>query len=443
MNVVAVDQANHAINNTIVHTFLLSKQGGLGENQLTQTTKDSCTELKFQIFSRNRFEEVVMYAEGPCKDALLSQKRFKVQFSSCDCPVGFQPLLSEESRCVCECDVVLSSYIMDCNPESKMVTRKVNAWITYINMTSNDEHGYTYLIYPHCPLDYCVSPSKYTKINLNLLNGSDMQCANHRSGLLCGVCQPGFSLSLGSSRCIFCPEYWPVLFVLIVAMAFLLGIVLVTVLLALNLTVAVGTLNGIVFYANILAANSSTFSLSQQTFSFVIVSWLNMKFGIDTCFVKGMSAFTKTWIRLIFPVYVILLVIIVILISRFSMRFSALIGKKNPVATLATLILLSYAKLLNVVITILSCATLDYPVLYGHQRKLVWLPDATVDYFKSRHATLFITAVVILIIGAVYTPFFFLGNGFTIWGIGKVSIGCLGIRNYHCLLKHIMLRIIL
>ena len=407
VNVVAVDQANHTINNTIIHTFLSSKQGGLGENQITQTAKDTCTELKFQVFSRNSFEELVMHAEGPCKNAPLSQRKVKVQFSPCVCPVGFQPILPEESRCVCNCDAALNSYVTDCNPETKMLTRKGNAWITYINVTGSNECGHAYLIYPHCPLDYCLPPSQDTKVDLTVPNGSDVLCANHRSGILCGVCQPGFSLSLGSSHCIFCPEYWPIIFVVIVAVAIIVGIVLVIILLALNLTVAVGTLNGIIFYANILAANSSTFSISQQAFSFVIISWLNMEFGIDACFIKGMSTFTKTWIQLIFPAYVILLVIIVILISRFSMRFSALIGKKNPVATLATLILLSYAKLLNVVITIRSCATLDYPVLNGHQRKYMWLPDPTIDYFKSKHASLFIIAVGILITGIVYTTLLF------------------------------------
>ena len=52
-------------------------------------------------------------------------------------------------------------------------------------------------------------------------------------------------------------------------------------------------------------------------------------------------------------VYVFFLVLMVILISERSKQFSMLIGKKNPVATLATLILLSYAKLLHIIITAL------------------------------------------------------------------------------------------
>ena len=43
------------------------------------------------------------------------------------------------------------------------------------------------------------------------------------------------------------------------AASFVAGIALIIVMLALNLTVAVGTLNGILFYANVLAVNIDTF----------------------------------------------------------------------------------------------------------------------------------------------------------------------------------------
>ena len=169
--------------------------------------------------------------------------------------------------------------------------------------------------------------------------------------MLCGTCQPGLSLSLGSSRCISCSAYWPANLAGILIVAFLAGIVLVALLLVLNLTVAIGTLNGIVFYANIVAVKSSTFlQFSTPYFATVFISWLNLEVGFDTCFFEGMDAFWKTLIQLAFPAYIIFLVLIVILISEFSDRFAGLIGKRNPVATLATLILLSYTKLLHTII---------------------------------------------------------------------------------------------
>ena len=74
-------------------------------------------------------------------------------------------------------------------------------------------------------------------------------------------CRPGLGLSLSSSRCIQCSETWKQELIGIVIAAFIAGIFLVIFMLALNMTVAVGTLNGILFYANIVytAANTHTF----------------------------------------------------------------------------------------------------------------------------------------------------------------------------------------
>ena len=77
--------------------------------------------------------------------------------------------------------------------------------------------------------------------------------------------------------------------------------------------------------------------------------------------IDGLDTYTKTWLQLAFPVYIISLVIIIITVSKYSPRFAGLIGKRDSIATLATLILLSYAKLLSVTITASSFIVFDYP----------------------------------------------------------------------------------
>ena len=71
--------------------------------------------------------------------------------------------------------------------------------------------------------------------------------------------------------------------------AFIAGIGLVIFMLALNMTVAVGTLNGILFYANIIAANAEIYSLPFITPDFVteFISWLNLEIGFDVCFINA------------------------------------------------------------------------------------------------------------------------------------------------------------
>ena len=275
--------------------------------------------------------------------------------------------------------------------------RKGVFWITYLN----DSGSSPYFIYPYCPLDYCQPPSKSVPINLSLPNGSDAQCANNRGGILCGSCQPNYSLSLGSSRCIKCPDNWYGLLIGIIIAAFFAGIVLVVLLLVLNLTVAVGTLNSIIFYANIIYANKSIyFGQSHLTFFPVFISWLNLDIGFDTCFFEGMDTYAKTWLQLAFPLYIIFLVITIIWISSCSTRFSNLIGKRNPVATLATLILLSYTKVLETIITSFSFVEFKYPNGTTERR---WLPDASDEFGEWKHITLICVAILILIFGLLYT----------------------------------------
>ena len=199
------------------------------------------------------------------------------------------------------------------------------------------------------------------------------------------------------------------MFLVIVLAAAISGILLVAALLALNMTVSVGLINGFIFYANIVSAGSAIFlpSSNQQEFNFpsLFVAWLNLDIGIDVCFIDGLDAYTKTWLELTFSIYIISLVVMVIILSEYSPRFAGLIGKKDPVSTLATLILLSYAKLLSVTITALSFSVLDYP---DGQQETVWLPDGNVPYFKGKHIPLALVALLIIMIGLPYTILLFL-----------------------------------
>ena len=110
-----------------------------------------------------------------------------------------------------------------------------------------------------------------------------------------------------------------------------------------KLTVATGMLSGLVFYANIVGVNRTIFLPVKSTCAFsIFIAWLNLDFGIETCFYDGMDAYNKAWLQFVFPVYIWELVGLMILVSHLSCRFG-----NNPVFVLATLILLSYTKILR------------------------------------------------------------------------------------------------
>ena len=401
VSLVAVDQVKHPVKATI-NSFLSSFEGGFDEGQQLQGVRRSCTDLAFNVVSPESHETLNLFPEGPCGNAELTVRYVNITFTDCTCPIGFEPSNNSPTRCECVCDSELDPHITICNESTSSLLRVgTNSWITYINDT--DRPGY--VIDPVCPFDYCHPPTeKNISFNLNLPNGSDAQCTYNRTGILCGACQQKLSLSLGSSLCLRCEPHWPAVFVAIVLGAMIAGILLVTALLALNLTVAGGQINSFIFYANIVAAsNSAFFSFSKEYkpgFPTVFIAWLNLDIGFDVCFIDGLDAYTKTWLQLAFPVYLISLVILVIVISEYSPRFARLIGKRDPVATLATLLLLSYAKILSTIIQVYSFSTLEYP---DETSINVWLPDGNVELYDVKCIILMIVAFIIIIPGFLYT----------------------------------------
>ena len=394
VSVVAVDQVNHTVDANII-SFLSSPGSRFAEGQQIQTVSRKCTELAFNVFSPYASERVNIYTDGPCQRAELSTSHITIHFLDCICPIGFEPLTST-TRCVCICDSKLSPYITSCNSHLGTLQRaNTNSWITYVN---TDTPGY---VIHHCPFNYCQHPSENININFNFPEGSDAQCAHNRSGVLCGACQQNYSLSLGTSHCLKCYSHWHLHMVFVVILAIIAGILLVTAILSLNITVAVGLINSFILYANVVAVNNMVFfPSSDPSFPTVLVAWFNFDIGIDICFFNGLDAYTKTWIQMAFPLYIIFLAAMLIIVKAYSSRFARFIERRDPFSTLATIILLSYSKLLSVAVTALMFTTLQYP---DGSQQTVWLPDGNLNYFQGKHVALAIVAAIIIISGVPYT----------------------------------------
>ena len=355
------------------------------DNLLLNVTK-SCTVLSYTDV-RTKAVDTTQVMTLTVKDACPSTERIassmptnqiRIHVSILQCPPGFQ-LLTQSG---CDCAKRLQRFTNKCNIGTQEIEHTGEFWVGYEQDNTSDG----LILYPHCPFDYCTSSQKlYIAVN-----NSDEQCSSNRTGLLCGECSQSFSVVLGTNRCLRCSnnDLW-----LIVAFSFA-GIALVLVLFVLRLTVAVGTINGLLFYANIFAINSAVFLRPQTTnILTVFIAWLNLDLGIETCFYDGMDTYAKAWLQFVFPLYLWVLLIAIIIISHYSIRISTLLGS-STIEVLATLILLSYTKLLRTVIVALYYAQLEYP---NNLPVSVWLADANITYLSNKHIPLFIVAVVCLI----------------------------------------------
>ena len=398
VSLVAVDHVERPVNATII-SMTRSIQGYMKSLQSEQSIPNICTNLTFNVFSFQKHNDsLIIYANGPCKDKGISSRKINVSFNKCKCPVGFeQSEKDKDFNCDCICHHQIKNLVTKCNQTTKSFLREDNIWISYVK--NNVSEGY--VTYTECPIDYCQSSQPGIWINLNIPNGEDKQCAEHRTGMICGMCKDGYSLSVGSSKCMTCSDLYPFFTFLLILGVLIFGIVLVFVILALNITVATGTINGILFYANVVFVNREIFlQFSNPNPVTIFISWLNLGIGFDACFYKGMDEYIKTWLLFAFPIYVISIVVAIILLSGRSSKFANLIGKRDPIATLATLILFSYTRLMRTVIRSLAFTFLKYP---DGSRHAVWYSDANVRYIWGKHFPLFLTAFLTLIICLAYT----------------------------------------
>ena len=307
------------------------------------------------------------------------------------CPAGLR--LDDASKsCICNDAIAHNTPNTKCNV----------SWMPYPIQHSDNNYIQHYepldctIAHSNCPLDYCVmSTVKFS------MNESDRQCTMNRSGILCGGCKEGLSLMLGSNKCSKCSNDW-LAFILLFGVC---GILLVVLLMVLNLTVSVGSINGLLFYANIVKLNEPIFFSRGSMYIPVInqfVAWLNLDWGIEMCFFDGLDGYWKVMLQFVFPLYLWFLVIVMVIASRYSLRLSYLFGR-NAVNVLATLILMSYTKLLR---TITKALTFDI-VQCGEEEWYVWNVDGNIMYLGYKHAILAVISLLFLIIGLIYTALVF------------------------------------
>ena len=302
-----------------------------------------------------------------------------VEITVAPCPLGFE-LDDGDCQCSRSMTEAVPSSSVACDVGTEQLERKGDAWIGYDNSTQ------CIIAFADCPFDYCNSDAvTFT------LAAPDAQCSFNRSGTLCGQCAEGLSLLLGSNRCSYCSNGYLAL-VLPFAVA---GIALVVLLLALNLTVSVGAINGLIFYANIVKINETVFFPNGPVpFLSQFVAWLNLDLGIETCFFDGMNSYWKTWLQFVFPLYIWSIIVVIICACRYSARLSRFVGN-NAVPVLATLFLLAYTKLFRLVVTILQMVTLTCSS--STDSRSSWKADPNVEYFSATHVFLFVSAVCVLV----------------------------------------------
>ena len=391
--------------------------------KVQSVTQKSCSKLSYTLFSPSSVTELILiltvdeiivssqnnqtfsnqtqsllqqfYNTSRIQPLLYSNNPIYINISLLPCPLGF--LLTTAPPFKCDCNQLLQQMPgVHCHIHDQTFGRSGLVWV---GMTEGDNgtNG-TVATSQFCPLNYCNRRDSNV-----MLAKPNSQCNYNHSGILCGACQPGLSLALGSEQCMPCSNKYLALLIPFT----LAGPVLVGFIKFLDLTVSQGTMNGLIFYANVIQANHYIFLpwRSNHILS-VFIAWLNLDLGVETCFFEGLDAYYKTWLQFVFPFYIWSIAGLIIILSKYSSRVAKVMGN-NSVPVLATLFLLSYTKLLNIIISALSYTILNT----SDGRKAVWSADGNVDYLSPKHMLLFVVAVAILLfLWLPYTLILFLGQ---------------------------------
>ena len=368
----------------------------------TESLLTTCTKVTYTLYSDEEtilFEPVlktccdsVQYSDGFVSSQYSNLfMNLSVKVTSRGCPLGFKRR-SIERTCICD-----QRFGLACEETNTKIIRKQQQWIgvTYEHTKPGESPGV--ITYSPCPFDYCRTNDESLQFNLE---DEDVLCAFNRHGILCGGCEANFSRVMGSSKCKECSNNIPSMIALFLGQV-LFALIVVIALILLDLTVTAGTINGLNFYANIICAQHATFFTQGTLPSFlsIFITTLNLDEGIEFCLYDGLDEYAITWLKIPLPMYMWIFAGVLIFWSQCSTRFSKLIGK-NSVQVLATLFLISYTRLLQLVINVFSYMTITYPDGYV---KKVWYIDGNVEYLTGKHIPLFLVTVFFLFITLPYT----------------------------------------
>ena len=371
-----------------------------------------CTVIPITIYSAT--EEVKGEAVFSIPRYIYNSPVLYKRIIAMKCPLGF---LFNSMTGQCECSQVKSilqtlhnTQHIECHIDNQTITRPINHQLHWMGLLEIDSMKLGLGVSLDCPNRYCeINPmfdSFYTNsseiIYLTASAAPSLkvpQCLFNRGGTLCGECTGNLSVVFGSNKCMKCPNYqW--IWVMVLNVAF--GPLLIFLLFKLQLTMTTGTLNGIIFYAQV--ANAGMFDILYLCttnicstglyyavqISIFFLSTLNLNLGFPLCFYNGMTELWKAGLNLLFPVYLLAMVVIIIIASRYSIRISNRISHSS-VQVLVTVLHLSFSKLLLAVMDVLT-STYIYTNKASYK---VWCWSGNVEFGKSGHLILMIVTLTI------------------------------------------------
>ena len=316
------------------------------------------------------------------KDASI---KLSIQLSPC-C-LGFQyNSASQQCECYDRDDIVL------CDGSSSTIKR--GYWLGTV------EEKLTTVF---CPINYCnFTCCETTNGYHSLFPERENQCMSHRSGIACGSCEEGYTLSY-AAECVSvnkCTAGWTVLAVTLTMLYWI--VIVIGVFAMMYYKLPIGYLYAITYYYSMVDVLLNQYLHIHQSLHITAnilssVFKLDPKFLAELCLVRGLSGIDIQFIQYIHPLAISIILAIITLIARCSRRLSSFISR-GIIHVICFLLLLSYTSMVTTSLLLLRSLHFD------DVNKIYTYLSPDIDYFCGRHLAYFIVAVICIVTVIIGLP---------------------------------------
>ena len=255
-----------------------------------------------------------------------------------------------------------------------------------------------------CPINYCnFTCCEISNGYYQLSPVRDNQCRSHRSGIACGSCEEGYTLSFDSIECLDLNECTTGQTILVIALILLYWIVIIVAVFSLmHFKVGIGYLYAITYYYSVvdLLLNQNWYLSSVLNTTINIISStakIIPQYLGKFCFIKNMSGIDQQFIHYIHPVAVSLFLVIITILARRSRRLASFISK-GIIHVICYLLLLSYTSVATTSLLLMR------PLVFHNVDEVYAYVSPDIEYLHGRHLAYAIVAVLFTILITIGLP---------------------------------------
>ena len=264
-----------------------------------------------------------------------------------------------------------------------------------------------------CPKKYCnFSRTEVNSGKFCLSSIHNDQCAQYRTGQACGRCDSGYTLSFDFDDCVDDDDCSPGITILIIICVILYWIIIMAmILLIMYFKINIGYLYGIIYYysvVDILLGKVINYSNGLDVLDKIITSIVRLSPGFVgfLCFIKGMSGIDQYAFRFIHPTGIIVILILLSVLARWSGRVTRCISR-GIIPAICLVLTLTYTSIADTALQLFrSLRFTDVDKVYTYL-------SPEFEYLTGRHIFYFTIALIYVLVIVVGLPLLLMSEPFT------------------------------